>query len=685
MARLGFIVAAGLSLAACAPARQAALPLAPSATMPVPDRAARLAAERRRSTGLLDMRVEPALAKAAGRGVDVAVIDTGIDARHVEFRGRIHPLSRDMVGDSLLGPSGHGTHVAGIIGAARDARGMSGIAPRARLLALRADARDAACPNGGSSFRDADLARAVDAARLAGVEVINLSLSKPEPLEPVLTAALRRAALSGALIVTAAGNGDSAEASWPTRLASIKGFAGRLLAVGAIDRKDRLWAYSNRPGDMTLARQFVVAPGVDILSTLPNGQFGRASGTSMAAAQVSGAAALLKSLFPELPMWRIAKLLRASARDLGTPGTDRVFGAGAIDLAAAIAPLGALRTSSGVALAGSAFVAGAAFGDGPSRALGGGVQAHDRLDRAYMVRMDDAVAPAVAADPIAAWLRQPERVWRGGALPGGSVAAAFDTQGEAEAWQVAGSAGPAGWMLTRGLGLQSEDAGPFLATDATASLVDDPTVLGLELPLEAGWRLGFRHAAGRDQTLDRIGLEAERETLAGSLTLDRLVEADGPLGSRGEGALAVGGAVSHMAGLGLRWQPWPAFELGFSGSLGATEVEEGAAGSGWKTIASTAWSIHALMSGVLAERDSLGLRLSQPLRVERGSARFRLDGREEADLAPSGREIDLELAWQAALDGSTGLAAFLLLAHEAGHDAGRFLDGGLGLRLTRRF
>ena len=683
MARLGLIMAAGLSLAACAPARQAELPLAAPAAAPLADRAARLAAERRRSTGRVDMHVEPTLARAAGRGVDVAIIDTGIDARHVEFRGRIHPLSRDVVGDSLLGPSGHGTHVAGIIGAARDGRAMSGIAPGARLLALRADARDAGCPGGGCSFRDADLARAVDAARLAGVEIINLSLSKPEPLEPVLTAALRRAALSGVLIVAAAGNGDSAEPTWPARLASVKGLAGRLLAVGAIDRKDRLWAYSNRPGDTAAARHFVVAPGVDILSTLPGGRFGRESGTSMAAAQASGAAALLKSLFPELPMWRIARLLRTSARDLGAPGIDPVFGAGAIDLAAAIAPQGGLRTGSGVALAGSAFTAGAAFGDGPRRALGGNVAARDRLDRSYTVRMDDAVAAAAIGDPIAAWLRQPERVWRGGALPSGSVGAAFDEHGEAEAWRIAGAAGPADWILARGLGLASDEAGPFLAADPIASLVDDPTALGLELPLEEGWRLRLLHAAGRDQGLDRIGLEGRWQGLAGHLILGRLTETEGPLGSRGQGALAPGDAVSHLVGLGLRWQAGPGVELGLSGTIGSTEVNGGAAG--WGRIASTAWSLDAVMQGVLTQRDSLGLRLGQPLRVEQGSAAFRLDGEEATDLAPSGREIDLELAWQSAIDGSTGIAASLLLAHEAGHDAGRFLDGGLGLRLTRRF
>ncbi|HMR32471.1 MAG TPA: S8 family peptidase [Geminicoccaceae bacterium] len=683
VARLGIIVAAGLSLAACAPGRQTALPLVAPAAAPAADRAARLAAERRRSTGLLDMHVAPALAKTAGKGVDVAVIDTGIDARHVEFRGRIHPLSGDIAGGSLLGPSGHGTHVAGIIGAARDARGMSGIAPAARLLALRADARDAACPDGGCSFRDADLARAVDQARLARVEVINLSLSKPEPLEPVLTAALRRAALSGALIVVAAGNGDSAEATWPARLATVKGLAGRLLVVGAVDRKDALWAYSNRPGDPALARQFVVAPGVDVLSTLPGGKYGRASGTSMAAAQASGAAALLKSLFPELPMWRIARLLRTTARDLGEPGTDAVFGAGAIDLAAAIAPQGGLRSDTGVALAGSSFMAGAAFGDGPSRALGRNVSARDRLGRAYTVGMDDAVAAAGIADPVGAWLRQPERVWRGGELPGAGFGAAFDDDGEAEAWQVAGTAGPAGWMLGRGLGVASDGPGLFLAGDSIAALVDDPTTFGLDFAVAEHWSLQLRHAPARDQSLQRVGLEGRWQDLVAGLTLDRLSESDGPLGSRGEGALATGEAVSHLAGLSLRWQPRPAVQLGLSGTIGSTEVDGGPAR--WGNIASTAWSLHAVLSGALLEDDRLGLRLGQPLRVEHGSARFRLDGGDAVDLAPSGREIDLELAWEAAIADGTGLAASLLLAHEAGHDEGRLIDGGLGLRLRHRF
>ena len=679
--RVGFLLAAGLVLASCTPVRPAATALtAPGGALPV-SRAELLARERQRSAGIRTMRAEPALARADGRGVDVAVIDTGIDATHREFAGRIHPASRDVVGGSLLGPNWHGTHIAGIIAAARDGRSMSGIAPRARLLALRADARDAGCPGGGCYFRDEDLARAVDAATAAGAEVINLSLSKNTPLSAELTAALRRAARSGALIVAAAGNGDSTAVSWPARLAAEKGFAGRLLAVGAVDRQGRPWAYSNRPGETALATHFVTALGVDVLSTVPGG-FGRASGTSMAAAHVSGAAALLKSLFPELSMARIGRLLRETAHDLGEAGIDPVFGAGSIDLAAAIAPRGALRTASGLDLAGASFSAGPAFGDGPGRALGQRITARDSLGRAYGLDMGAAIAAAAPADPIAAWLSPPDGEARGSRLNGIGVHALSDGAGEAKAWRLDGDAASLGWSLSRGLGVPSADPQPFLHGNDVASLVGAATSLTFTAALDDRTDLQLLGANGDQRQLLRVALDHRWDRLAAGLTLDRLDEADGPLGSTGGGALELGTAVSHLVGAGLRWWLAEAVEMNLHGVLGITDVEDGGGLADLGTMASTAWAAGAVLHGALVEGDRLGLRLLQPLRVE--TARARLDGR-SLDLAPSGREIDLELAWRAGIDGSTDVAVSLLLAHQAGHDGGRDLDGGLGLRLGRRF
>jgi hypothetical protein len=683
--RLGLWLAVGLWFAACAPLRTTGLPVAqlaaPSSAHYPTDP---FAAERQRSAGVRGMRAEPALAKARGRGVDVAIIDTGIDASHRELRGRIHPASRDVVGHSLLGPNGHGTHIAGIIGAARDGRSIAGIAPEARLLALRADARDAGCREGGCYFRDDHLARAVDAATAAGVEVINLSLGKATPLSAELTRSLRRAVLSGALVVAAAGNGDSTAVSWPARLATGKGFAGRMLAVGAVDRSDRLWAYSNRPGETPLADRFVVAPGVDILSTVPGG-FARASGTSMAAAHVSGAAALLKSLFPSLSMARIARLLVESSRDLGAEGVDPVFGAGAVDIAAAIAPRGSLRTDTGVSLTGAALIAGPAFGNGPQRALGRTVAASDGWGRAYRLRLGDAVATPALADPIAAWLQPPAADWRGGELPGLAFDARLGEAGEPEAWRLTGEVGPAALAVARGLGDPSAEAGLFLQGDPVLALFGNATAAAMTLPVADHASLRLLATTETHRRLTRLALDGRWAGFGTTLTLDHLVESDGPLGSDGDGALAPGRATSHLLGAETRWPVLARLELAASMTLASTEVADSAAIGGWSRIASTAWSLGAITTGVLIDGDRLGLRLGQPLRVERASAQLRLEGHERLDLAPSGRELDLELAWRAALAEDMSLAVSLLLAHQAGHDAERTLDGGIGLRLSGRF
>lgn len=683
MRGLASSLAVGLSLAACAPTAPARLGIVSPAASAPGGSAGPYAAEERRSAGIRGMHAEPALAGADGRGVDVAVIDTGIDPNHRELRGNLHPASRDVVGSELLGPNGHGTHIAGIIAAARDGRSISGIAPGARLLALRADARDAGCRQGGCYFRDGDLARAVDAARLAGADVINLSLGKPTPVSAELTAAIRRAALSGALVVAAAGNGDSTMVSWPARLATGKGFAGRMLAVGAVDRQDRLWAFSNRPGETALAGHFLVAPGVDILSTVPGG-FARASGTSMAAAHVSGAAALLKSLFPELSMARISRLLLETGRDLGAEGIDPVFGAGAVDLAAAIAPRGRLRSAGGIDFASSALAAGQAFGDGAGRALARDVGAHDGWGRAYSLHLGEAVAAPLAADPLAAWLRQPPAQWRGGELSGAALSVSGEN-GEAEAWRLSGMAGLAELALARGIGDPFAAGGPFLQADPVLGLVGDATAASLALPLGDPGRVRLLTLTDGDRRLDRLRLDGRWADLGATLTFDRLDEAAGPLGSEGRGALAMGGATTHLLGVGLRWQATSRLELAAAATAGLTRVAGSEAIDGWSPLVSTAWSLDAVAADMLVAGDSLGLRLGQPLRVERAKARLRLDGDDAVDLVPSGRELDLELAWRAGWSADTDLALSLLLAYDAGHASGQGLDGGFGLRLRRQF
>ena len=234
-----------------------------------------------------------------GRGARVGIIDTGVDLGHAEMSGRVVASTRCMgtggqaarCGGSAQDDSGHGTHVAGIVGAPIDGLGVAGVAPEASLLVVKALRAD-------GSGEASDVAAGIDWLLSRGVNVVNLSLA--ETLSPrrvqesSLDAAIRRAAAAGAVVVLAAGNSDG-DASSTFNLPAI--------VVGATDRNRRLARYSQplRNG----IRWGLVAPGGDasagvegeVVSTYwfagRRNSYAWSEGTSMAAPHVAGVAALL--------------------------------------------------------------------------------------------------------------------------------------------------------------------------------------------------------------------------------------------------------------------------------------------------------------------------------------------------------------------------------------------------------
>jgi thermitase len=210
----------------------------------------------------------------SGKGVVVAVLDTGIDTDHEDLSGKVtqevnftHSLSTGDV-------NGHGTHVAGIIAATRNnGIGTSGIAPEVNLWNVKVADDQGLC-------RAEDVARGIRWATDRGAKVINISLQIQEP-SAELDKAVAYAWERGVVVVTAAGNNGSTTPVYP---------AGNIeaIAVTALDRENRLAVLANY-GDWV----DVAAPGTEILSTLPGNDYGYETGTSFATAQVSGLAALL--------------------------------------------------------------------------------------------------------------------------------------------------------------------------------------------------------------------------------------------------------------------------------------------------------------------------------------------------------------------------------------------------------
>ncbi|MFM9864853.1 MAG: S8 family serine peptidase [Micropepsaceae bacterium] len=280
-----------------------------------------------------------------GGPVIVAVIDSGIDLDHPEFLGRIGNgiCFGSCTGDAVRGDddNGHGTHVAGIIGAASDGTGTTGVAPNSILLPIKI--------LDSTGFGDTDtLQKGVRAAVTARARVINMSLGGPAGSAPLLSSL--QYASQTAVLVAAAGNNGLAQPDFPAAYATTARVVGSMIIVGSVDDSNVISAFSNTPGDggcMAVGRAttcfkdvFLVAPGENITSTFPGGGYFVASGTSMATPYVSGVAARVLSAAPYLTPKQVVSILLSTATDLGATGTDSVYGRGLVNLTAALAPVG---------------------------------------------------------------------------------------------------------------------------------------------------------------------------------------------------------------------------------------------------------------------------------------------------------------------------------------------------------
>jgi type VII secretion-associated serine protease mycosin len=265
---------------------------------------------------------EPAWRFTAGRGVTVAVIDSGVRANHQDLAGSVLP-GKDYVtagSDGRVDPNGHGTHVAGVIAAhVNNAVGIAGGAPGVRIMPIRV--LDA---NGGGVA--SNVAKGIIWAADHRARVINLSLGGGQAAG--VQQAIRYANSKGAVVVAAAGNsGDSGNT--PMYPAAY----GEAIAVAAVDSNLAHPGFSN-----TGAYVDVSAPGVGIVSTWGTSPtaYASATGTSMATPYASAAAALILAKNPSFSAARLTQVLEGTARDLGPAGADRAFGHGLIDPRAAL-------------------------------------------------------------------------------------------------------------------------------------------------------------------------------------------------------------------------------------------------------------------------------------------------------------------------------------------------------------
>jgi subtilisin family serine protease len=274
-----------------------------------------------RDWGLNQFDVPRAWKKSRGAGVRIAILDTGIDATHCDLQGQVI-AQRDFT-NSPYGAAdlqSHGTHCAGVIAARENDEGIVGVCPDISekgggLIVAKVLGDD-------GSGRGTWVASGIDWAIEQGANVVSMSLGSSQ-YDPRIHEAIQRAIETGAFVIAAAGN-DGRGAAWRDRV----NYPGRLaetIAVGAVGRDGMITEFSSRGPSVD-----IVAPGENILSTVPGNKWVRMSGTSMATPFVAAVVGLVLSLGELRGVKALRELLFEHAQDAGAPGRDPAYGVGLI-------------------------------------------------------------------------------------------------------------------------------------------------------------------------------------------------------------------------------------------------------------------------------------------------------------------------------------------------------------------
>lgn len=263
-----------------------------------------------------------------GAGVQVGILDTGIDPSHPDLNplGGINVITSgtgpDDWGDNSAYCPTHGTHVAGTVAALDNSEGVVGVAPEADLYAIRVfDPENQGTAPECYTWASLEIA-GVEWAVTNGMDVINLSLGGAYPTVSVADAFL--AAFTAGVVVVASSGNDNSSVGYP-------GGFPYAIAVGAIDQSDNRAYFSNFGSELDVA-----APGVSILSTIGGGGYGSGQGTSMAAPHVTGVAVLVRAARPDLGPEDVRQALYSTADDVDAIGYDIYTGWGVVQAGAAV-------------------------------------------------------------------------------------------------------------------------------------------------------------------------------------------------------------------------------------------------------------------------------------------------------------------------------------------------------------
>jgi len=590
-----------------------------------------------------------------GLGSLVTVADTGVDADHPDLAAGIRG-ARDFTGTGITDTHGHGTHVAGIVAARRNGRGMHGAAFDAQLAIAKV---------ASTSSYSFELARqAADWGRLSDSVAVNVSAAygRDPLLERFLVpvgaadyylddpwgygqtgfygvkaaASSWRAALGPRqVLVKAAGNSGTDYSAAANQLATATDGDGKLilnrqiLIVGNWDSaSDQI--VGNRAGNVCttwrngvcadaakISDSFILAPGTGVVSTYPGGSYVAMTGTSMAAPVVSGGLALLRQMWPHLDGRQLAAILLETA-DRTIPGyAEHTHGQGLLDMAAATRPVGDVGVPQGSTVTAARLeplAAGALAGIGAAASAAlSGVMILDSYDRDFYIDL----APSLAA---------------------------VDTR--------KGAVAAAGGL-----------------TDLYAGYLDPQQHLALRVPLHRGWSLigGAGTESGGFLGNSLSGLLGD---VTASSTVYALANFQHDFGDQASSLFAqLGGGMTRL---------------------------DTAKGTSLMTAAGTVTSSTASLGLTRpAAGGLLGISLSHPVQIESAEMRYRLpvarrrDGsvlheERQVDLRPAERETDLGLFFRrSGMGGRARAEGFVEWRHQAPHAPGEIVvETGVRLRLA---
>lgn len=531
---------------------------------------------------------------------------------------------------------------------------------------------------------------------------------------------------------------------------------GNVIIVGSVDENGRFSDFSNRAGDS--AASFLSARGEAVCCIYEDGtlrittdEAGNRfvtlfSGTSFSAPQVAGAVALLAQAFPNLSGTEIVEILLASARDAGAAGTDPIYGRGILDIGAAFAPSGTTSlggTNTAVSPFDTTGVGSNAMGDAFAGAsletiitdaydraytadLGAGLQqaaAEQRLlgaigtgSRRVAGRNSDvAMAFSIENTPLSGGFGQlrldPADAEAARILaariavriaPETQIALGLSESADGLALQLQGQDRPAFLIASEGVGAH----GFYMRGQNSFAVRQELGGWGVTAIAERAEvlpglrsRVAERYRSPEDRRLaSTLGLQADGHIgpIELALGFDWMREDSTILGARLHDLFGAGGADTIFFDGAFAWHPVQQWRLGGSVRYGLTRAENAGRVTAGSDFGSFAWSMDVSRNGFAGAQDTIGLRVSQPLRVESGGLALELpvaydyatesaiSGQRFLSLAPTGREMMGELVWSGPA-GPGFASASLFYRRQPGHVESSPDDAGVAIRYSAAF